>query len=216
MIKKKVKSALPVYFIGLTWVVYGLFFSLYRWTDWLIAAALSAAVYFVSSLMIPDKTILVEEKIKPVKTGYEDVDESIRQGREAIARLKRANNAIGDAHISAQILRMEKACSSIYDVITAQPKKAPRVRKFMNYYLPTSVKLLESYQKLSNAGSAGDNIRDALRSVESSMEMIASAFEKQLDNLYEDEALDITTDVEVLESMMKSEGLMDDGGPAKA
>lgn len=97
MIKKKVKSALPVYFIGLTWVVYGLFFPLYRWTDWLIAAALSAAVYFVSSLMIPDKTILVEEKIKPVKTGYEDVDESIRQGREAIARLKRANNAIGDA-----------------------------------------------------------------------------------------------------------------------
>ena len=85
----------------------------------------------------------------------------------------------------------------------------------MNYYLPTSLKLLESYSKLSATGSTQENVSSTLESIRSSMDMIARAFEKQLDHLYADEALDISTDIDVLEAMMKSEGLTDDGMKAR-
>ena len=92
-----------------------------------------------------------------------------------------------------------------------KPQRAGQVRKFMKYYLPTTAKLLEQYKTLSGVGVDGQHIEKALSSVESSLEMIASAFEKQLDMLYRDEAMDMTSDVQVLETMMAGDGLTGEG-----
>ena len=81
----------------------------------------------------------------------------------------------------------------------------------MDYYLPTAAKLLEQYRALSALNARGEQIEKALRGVENSLEMIASAFEKQLDRLYRDEALDITSDISVLETMMAGDGLTSEG-----
>ena len=81
------------------------------------------------------------------------------------------------------------------------------VRRFMNYYLPTADKLMTSYRLMMETDSPGENIAHAMKSVENSLEMIATAFERQLDNLYKDKSLDIETDIQVLETMMAGDGL---------
>ena len=142
-----------------------------------------------------------------MSTGNPEVDEVIRRGREAIAKLQSLNDDIKDEYVSLEISRMEKACRTIFDTIAEKPDRADDIRKFLNYYLPTSIKLLESYRKLSMQEVVGENIRVTLDSIKNNMHMVANAFEKQADNLFADEALDITTDIDVLETMMSAEGL---------
>ena len=95
------------------------------------------------------------------------------------------------------------------------PAKLPKVRRFMDYYLPTTLKLLNSYDRMSAAGVSGENIDSTLAKVEGMMRTIVAAFEKQLDALYGAEAMDISTDITVLETMMAREGLAGDQ-PLKA
>lgn len=80
----------------------------------------------------------------------------------------------------------------------------------MDYYLPTTLKLLNAYDRMSAAGVSGENIDTTLAKVEGMMRTIVSAFEKQLDALYGADALDISTDITVLENMMAREGLVGD------
>ena len=87
------------------------------------------------------------------------------------------------------------------------PEKLPQIRKFMSYYLPTTIKLLRSYDELSRQGVSGENITGTMEKVEGMLGTIVLAFEKQLDGLFGDQALDIST---VLENMMAREGLTED------
>ena len=90
------------------------------------------------------------------------------------------------------------------------PAKLPQIRKFMSYYLPTTIKLLTAYDKMSRQGVSGENITGTMKKVEGMMSTIVRAFEKQLDSLFGDEAMDISTDITVLENMMVREGLVAD------
>ena len=92
------------------------------------------------------------------------------------------------------------------------PEKLPQIRKFMSYYLPTTLKLLRSYDELSRQGVSGQNITGTMEKVEGMMDTIVLAFEKQLDGLFGDQAMDISTDITVLDNMMAREGLT--GGDA--
>ena len=94
----------------------------------------------------------------------------------------------------------------------AHPEKLPQIRKFMSYYLPTTLKLLRSYDELSRQGVSGQNITGTMEKVEGMMDTIVLAFEKQLDSLFGDQAMDISTDITVLDNMMAREGLT--GGDA--
>jgi hypothetical protein len=95
-------------------------------------------------------------------------------------------------------------------IVALKHARFDEVRRFMDYYLPTTDKLMTQYRQLGSAG-AGEQVKKAMGSIENSLDMIAKAFEKQLERLYADEALDITTDVQVLETMMASDGLTDEG-----
>ena len=144
-----------------------------------------------------------------------EVDRQIEEGRRALAELRAANDDIESPVISAQLDRMERAARAIFDRIEQEPRKALQVRRFMNYYLPTCVKLLGHYRDLDGAGISGENMEKSKKCIEDSLEMIACAFEKQLDNLFSDQALDISTDIQVLETMMAGEGLTDSAAELK-
>ena len=144
-----------------------------------------------------------------------EVDRQIEEGRRALAELRAANDDIKSPVISAQLDRMERAARAIFDRIEQEPRKALQVRRFMNYYLPTCVKLLGHYRDLDGAGISGENMEKSKKCIEDSLEMIACAFEKQLDNLFSDQALDISTDIQVLETMMAGEGLTDSAAELK-
>ena len=92
------------------------------------------------------------------------------------------------------------------------PAKLPQIRKFMSYYLPTTIKLLTAYDQMSRQGVSGENITGTMEKVEGMMDTIVLAFEKQLDGLFGDQAMDISTDITVLDNMMAREGLT--GGDA--
>jgi 5-bromo-4-chloroindolyl phosphate hydrolysis protein len=101
---------------------------------------------------------------------------------------------------------MIESGDKIFRALEKNPRDSQQIRKFMNYYLPTSVKLLDHYRTLSAAG-AGENVQKSLDSIAGSLNMIAEAFEKQLDSLYADDQLDISAEISALETMMAADGL---------
>ena len=213
MLKKKtVKSALPIYCAAALWLVASLFLKMYKLSGLLIAAVLAAAGYLAGRRLLPDRVVEYEEK---ASSGDAEVDRQIEEGRRALAELRAANDDIESPVISAQLDRMERAARAIFDRIEQEPRKALQVRRFMNYDLPTCVKLLGHYRDLDGAGISGENMEKSKKCIEDSLEMIACAFEKQLDNLFSDQALDISTDIQVLETMMAGEGLTDSAAELK-
>lgn len=159
-----------------------------------------------------------EPEPKPEKTsatGNPEVDKIIDEGHEMIKKLRAANDAIPDEALSADIDRMERAAADIFNYIAQHPGKAPQIRKFMNYYLPTTLKLLNSYEQLSRQSVKGENITSTMFNIAGMMHTVADAFEKQLDSLFSDEAMDISADITVFETMLKQEGFVEEGRTGK-
>ena len=202
------KSAIPLYAVAVTWLLYALLFPLYRLPHFLLAAAAGAVVGIVARLFCRDTVEEVPEE--PKTTGNPELDKMIEDGKKAIAEMKRLDNNIADPTISAQIVRLQQLAGKIFAQVEQNPEKLPQIRKFMNYYLPTTLKILNAYDRMGEQGVAGENISSTMHKVEGMMDTIIKAFEKQLDNLFGAEAMDISTDMVVLENMMAREGLTDD------
>ena len=204
------KSPWPVYAVGLVWLVFGLFLPLYKLIHFLAAAGLSIAAYLVVQKLCPDKTFTVpdpEPEREPATTGSPELDELIRQRDLALSEMHRLNDSIEDPKISAQIDHMEAVTAKIIAHVVEHPRKLPQIRKFLNYYLPTTLKLLNAYDRMDAAGLSGANIDGTMGKIETMMDTVATAFDRQLDALFGDEALDISTDITVMENMLAREGL---------
>ena len=202
------KSAIPLYAVAVTWLLYALLFPLYKLPHFLLAAAAGAVVGVVARLFCRDTVEEVPEE--PKTTGNPELDKMIEDGKKAIAEMKRLDDNIADPTISAQIVRLQQLAGKIFAQVEQNPEKLPQIRKFMNYYLPTTLKILNAYDRMGEQGVAGENITSTMHKVEGMMDTIIKAFEKQLDNLFGAEAMDISTDMVVLENMMAREGLTDD------
>ena len=209
---RRVPSALPIYMAAAVWLIFGLIHPIYKFWPLLICALLSAAAYILGRRLFPGR---VEEYEEAPASGDAEVDKQIAEGREALRRLREANAALTDAEITRQLDRMEHAGGKIFEALERNPRQAMQVRKFMNYYLPVTVKLLDQYRLLESTGLDGEHIAKSKTAVENSLGMIADAFDKQLDNLYQDTQLDITSDIQVLETMMAAEGLTKTESPAQ-
>ena len=125
--------------------------------------------------------------------GYEGMLQAIR----------RANDRIDDEVLSAKIDRLEAVTGQIFKVIQEQPAKKDKASTFLNYYLPTTQKLLDSYADFEEAGVSGQNLDQAKSRIEETMDNIIAGFEHQLDDLYRDAAMDIDSDIRVMETMLK-------------
>lgn len=202
------KSTIPLYAAAATWLPYALLFPLYKLPHYLLAAGAAAVVGVVARLLCPNTVEEVPEE--PKTTGNPELDKMIEDGRKAIAEMKRLDDNIADPTISAQIVRLQELSGKIFVQVEQNPEKLPQIRKFMNYYLPTTLKILNAYDRMGEQGVAGENISSTMHKVEGMMATIITAFEKQLDNLFGAEAMDISTDMVVLENMMAREGLSDD------
>jgi len=201
------KSVAPIYAIAVLWLGWAMFFPLYKPLHFAAAIALSIAVYFIFRAF--DKGEAVEIPDEPVSTGNAELDALIKQRDDAVKEMRRLNDNIEDEYISARIDEIEAVTNKIFEVVTKDISKAPKIRKFMNYYLPTTLKMLDAYDQMCDAGIDGENITATRKKVEGVMDTIITAFHKQLDSLYGAEALDISTDITVLENMLAREGLTD-------
>ena len=126
---------------------------------------------------------------------------------DVIAQIRRLNDEIDDAPVSARIERIERATAGILSTLEARPERAEEARRFMSYYLPTTMKLLESYRLMEKQSFQGENILASRRSIEAVLDKLAAAAEGQQDRLFRSEALDVETDIRVLETMLAADGL---------
>ena len=210
-VKKVRKSVAPYYGAAAVWVVWALLFDLYRVSHFALVTVLSLGLFLLLRAVCPDEVTETEVPDPPKEaekpTGNAEMDKMVRDGNLALSELRRLDDSIEDEAISADIRRMEAAAGKIFGYVRAHPEKLPDIRRFMDYYLPTSLKLLNAYDRMDAAGVSGENIDGTKRRVSDMMGTIAAAFEKQLDALFGDEALDISTDISVLETMLSREGL---------
>ena len=226
---KKV-SVIPIYLVGLTWLVYAVLFPLYAPVHYILCAGASVLVFIIGKAIFPDKVYQTredqaesaKEKAKEAPKQEEKKPEAPKEEplskdpqvaalqkerARAISEMRRLNDAILDEKISAQIDHLEEVTGKILDQVIQQPKKQPQIRRFLDYYLPTTLKLLNAYDRMDSVGVSGSNIDTTKQKVEKMLDTVCLAFDKQLDALFGEEALDISTDITVMENLLAQEGL---------
>lgn len=223
---KKKRSALPISAIGIVWLLYAGKLNTFRGI--LSCAVVSAIVYAILRIVLPGKKTDEPPKAaapeqpqpkqaekKPEPQPEPEPEEKlppelqsvIYQGKRAIADIRRLNDEIPDERISAQIDLIERLTAQIFDCVRKNPKKLSQIRQFLNYYLPTTIKLMEQYVTLQNQSLKTENITEGMQKIEDLLDKVIIAFQRQLDALFEADVVDITADIRVMEQMMASEGL---------
>lgn len=142
-------------------------------------------------------------------TGNTSADEVIKKGQEALRELREDNADILDPELTRQMNTLEEKCTQIFKTVAEEPQKAPQIRKFMSYYLPTTLKMLASYRRMQSRGISAEELAKHRVTLRRGLDMVNTACQKQLDNLYKENILDITTDIDVLEQMLKRDGFIE-------
>lgn len=200
-------SAWPYYLAGATWFIYAMIFPLYRWLDFLVAALLCAGTFFIAKRFFRPTDMWVSRKPEKIDTGDAQADAMLSQGGDCLTRLRSARAQIRDLVVRDKLGRIAQTVESILAHVGENPKKAVRIRKFMDYYLPALLKLAQSYAQLEGQDVKGENISAGMEGIKGILDTVEKAFRKQFDALYDDAALDIITDIQVLENMLAGEGL---------
>ena len=136
-----------------------------------------------------------------------EVDQLVAEGQRYIAHIHECNDAIPGEEISAKLQRLEDIMTRIFDQLKHSPESAGDLRKLMNYYLPTTTKLIDTYRELDAKPEVGDNIKKTKKEIEDTLDTINFAFEKIFDDMFLDTAWDISSDISVMKTMMAQEGL---------
>jgi len=133
---------------------------------------------------------------------------AIDEGRQYMAKIREANDRIPGEEVSRKLDQLETVTGRIFECIREHPDKLQEIRRFMNYYLPMTMKLVEAYQKFDSQPVQGDNITQSKKDIEKTLDQINKAFEQLLNQLFQDDRLDVASDISVLSAMLKQEGLL--------
>lgn len=141
-----------------------------------------------------------EEKMSP------EILEMIRTGDEYIRTIREANDDIPGEVISEKLDRLEQVVRRIFESVKKHPEQKKEMDKFMDYYMPTTLKLVNAYREFDALEVKGENITNAMQEIENTLDTISRAFEKLLDDMFQDAAFDVSTDISVLQMMLAREG----------
>ena len=203
---------------GIAAVILASIFHPFRIFDIALVGAFAFLVGKVVSIMASGLDLTTHNKQdQPMKelesipqSGDEGADSVIARGQEMLRQIRAANDAIPDPTLSRQMFELERLCVQIFKTVSETPAKAPQIRKFMNYYLPTTLKMLNSYRTMQDRGVSRAELSEAHKTLVRGMDMVLTACQKQLDGLFKSEMLDVSTDIDVLEQMLRRDGLTDD------
>ena len=148
-----------------------------------------------------------EEARRPKTQLSEDVQKVIEEGNRYIEEIRRSNDAIPGVEISNKMYHLENVIRRIFQRVEKHPELINDLHKFMDYYLPTTMKLLNAYEELDKQDMQGENIKTAKQEIENTLDTINVAFENLLDSFYKETAWDVSSDISVLKTMFAQEGL---------
>lgn len=208
----KHRSVIPIYIAAGVWLLCCLALPMYRLWHYLVYALVTVGAYFLGRRFFPDTVEEVELPQAPPDSGDPEVDQLILQGRTQLQELKALGAASDSVPVLERTARLETLGGKILSALEEDTSRLSRTRKFLNYYLPTTLRLLQRYRTLERQQAEGGNITSAMESIEDMLEKVETAFQRQLDHLYEAEAMDITADIQVMQQLMAAEGLLDDEG----
>ena len=140
----------------------------------------------------------------------EKIESTIKIGRSYIEQIKNVRNDLCKEEIAVKLDKLGNIANQILSQVEKNPNKIQEVNKFINHYLPITIKLINSYKDINNQVVQGENIENAKNEIEKSIDLINSAFENLLDDLFEDFVLDVSTDISVLKTLFKQEGLVEE------
>ena len=150
------------------------------------------------------------EGVKAENKSYgPKVDPIIEEGNLALSEMGRLYSSIDDVEIRSKINEIMKVTDKIMQDAIEDPSDIPQIKKFFKYYLPTTIKLLNAYDRMSSQDIDGDNIVRSLDNISEMLDTAIDAYKKRLDSLFANQALDIETDIDVLNQMLAREGLTD-------
>ena len=152
-----------------------------------------------------------QEQNERMKKLDPEVRKVLEQGDAFVQKIRQCNDVIPGEEISAKISKMEMIVDRIFDRVEQNPSSVSDIRKLMEYYLPTTIKLLEAYQEMDAQPVGGENIQKSKAEIEATLDTLNAAFEKLFDNLFQDTAWDVSSDISVLNTMLYQEGLQEDG-----
>lgn len=148
-----------------------------------------------------------EKELDEALGDADDVKAILREGNAYLETIRDCNNEIPGEEVSSKLFRLENIMKKIFEQVEKNPESAKDLRKFMEYYLPTTTKLLRAYVDLEKQPEV-DNIRKTKKEIESSLDVINDAFEQLLDDMFQDVAWDISSDISVMKTMMAQDGLV--------
>ena len=137
-------------------------------------------------------------------------DMTVSQDVATLAELREADSFIKDEAISSKVHRLVELTEKIFKIVEESPEKQPQIRRFSSYYLPTTLKLVRSYATLEKQGVKGENIMSTKKNIGDILDTLTIGFEQQLDQLFKSDAIDIASDINVLENLMQQDGLTSD------
>ncbi len=214
---KKKKAVKVIYGFTVAWIIAAAFLPLYRIWGLLLAAAVSTFVAYLlgrSSVQKENeagreqvsKSAAAPERVEKKSYGPE-IDPIVEEGNRALSEMGRLYMSIKDTEVRKKINELMRITDKITQDAIADPSDIPQIKKFMNYYLPTTIKLLNAYDRMSAQGIEGENLDKSMKNINEMLDAAIEAFKKRLDSLFEDQALDIETDIKVMNTMLAREGL---------
>lgn len=226
------RRASPIYTFGLTWALMSLLFPVFRLWGIIAVLGLSCLASYFAGLIAAGKnrgdeeTVTREAPVKkapvkeapkkeetvskaaPVRKSYgPEIDPIIEEGNKALSEMGRLYMSIKDEEVRHKINEIMRITDKIIQDAIDDPSDIPQIKKFMSYYLPTTIKLLNAYDRMSAQGIEGENLDRSMKSINEMLDSAIEAYKKRLDSLFADQALDIETDIEVMNTMLAREGL---------
>lgn len=213
-----------IYSFAITWLILSMFFPLFRIFGIVICLLMSIGVAVIVSKVIAASRRKKAEKAAaeaeatrvkaaeappPVtKKSYgPEIDPIIEEGNRALSEMGRLYMSINEPDVRQKINELMRITDKIVQDAIDDPADIPQIKKFMSYYLPTTIKLLNSYDRMSAQGIEGENLDKSMKSINEMLDSVIVAYKKRLDSLFENQALDIETDIAVMNKMLAREGL---------
>lgn len=206
MIEVKRKTAYPYWAAAAVWVVAAIFFPMYKLIHYVVIAALSAAAGVIAYKIKPYYVSLEPAPKKRYMTSDKTVDEIANSLLDASDELY-SLQAEATPALSADVASIRETLKKIAEAVQGDSNDVKQCRRLVNYYLPTVSKLAEKYVYLKKQGTGEKNVTDTLVNIEGAFRSIDDMLKKQLDALFENDALDIETDITVLEAMLNKDKL---------
>ncbi len=200
------------------WVVWALLFPLYQAWHFALPLAFSIlAARAVASFIRkkhpsedeeeyePEPAVKTQEE--PKSTGNPELDLVLKEGKLALSELGRLYAAINKPDVKQRVLKIIDITDKIVRDAERDPNDIPQIKKFLNVYMPTTIKLLNEYDRMYASGVSGENISGTMTRIENALDGVIEAYARHYDNLFSNDHIDIETDIKVLETLLKREGL---------